>query len=206
MLHGRSLFLSQQVFFQHIEKKVCGVCYKELSGAKLLPCQHTFCCSCLIQYVNPKMLLDCPKCRNVCRTYIVNLCYIFLILFYEFLKIKHKHRLYINILFWIFNSFISYCNTNTLYLTIMKVYNWKKTLFQWTKQKGIHKRIWILSMQNLKQHLKKYRKINLQKYVFLKKKLQHSWNIMYYYYNTKIYFSSISVFENSLKRFKFKSN
>ena len=144
MLHGRSLFLSQQVFFQHIEKKVCGVCYKELSGAKLLPCQHTFCCSCLIQYVNPKMLLDCPKCRNVCRTYIVNLFYIFLILFYEFLKIKHKHRLYINILFWIFNSFISYCNTNTLYLTIMKVYNWKKTLFQWNMNSVDAKSISIL--------------------------------------------------------------
>ena len=168
MLHGRSLFLSQQVFFQHIEKKVCGVCYKELSGAKLLPCQHTFCCSCLIQYVNPKMLLDCPKCRNVCRTYIVNLCYIFLILFYEFLKIKHKHRLYINILFWIFNSFISYCNTNTLYLTIMKVYNWKKHYFN-----ELSKKVFINEYEfcrcKINQHLKKYRKINPQKYAFLKK-------------------------------------
>ena len=45
----------------------CPVCQEELRQPRVLPCQHTFCCTCLDQYVRHQTKtahLPCPVCRN----------------------------------------------------------------------------------------------------------------------------------------------
>ncbi|XP_057676354.1 tripartite motif-containing protein 3-like isoform X3 [Corythoichthys intestinalis] len=44
---------------------VCGVCLDHYSNPKVLPCLHTFCESCLQNYIPPESLtLSCPVCRQ----------------------------------------------------------------------------------------------------------------------------------------------
>ena len=45
--------------------QICHICYGEFTQPKQLPCQHTFCQNCLARFVNPKLLVECPTCREV---------------------------------------------------------------------------------------------------------------------------------------------
>ena len=53
----------------------CGVCFERYDGSihlpKMLPCQHTFCCSCIDSLIGDSNLLDafeCPVCRSQVRS------------------------------------------------------------------------------------------------------------------------------------------
>ena len=43
----------------------CLICYGDYSQPKQLPCGHTFCLACIEKYVNPKLMVECPQCRQV---------------------------------------------------------------------------------------------------------------------------------------------
>ena len=45
--------------------QLCHICYGEFTQPKQLPCQHTFCQNCLQKFVNPKLIVECPTCREV---------------------------------------------------------------------------------------------------------------------------------------------
>ena len=45
--------------------QLCHICYGEFTQPKQLPCQHTFCQNCLQKFVNPKLMVECPTCREV---------------------------------------------------------------------------------------------------------------------------------------------
>ncbi|XP_033118922.1 tripartite motif-containing protein 2-like [Anneissia japonica] len=53
-----------QQFLEHLDEKVleCPLCYKRLKDPKTLPCLHTYCLSCLTEWVNKKGRLQCPNC------------------------------------------------------------------------------------------------------------------------------------------------
>ena len=43
----------------------CSVCYEQMSDPKMLPCQHTFCVSCLIKTANYNLKkISCAICRS----------------------------------------------------------------------------------------------------------------------------------------------
>ena len=43
----------------------CTICYGDYTQPKQLPCLHTFCQNCLEKFVNPKLMVECPTCREV---------------------------------------------------------------------------------------------------------------------------------------------
>lgn len=54
----------------------CLICYGDYSQPKQLPCGHTFCHACIEKYVNPKLMVECPQCRQVslhCLSFFLNL-------------------------------------------------------------------------------------------------------------------------------------
>jgi len=44
--------------------QLCRICYGEFTQPKQLPCGHTFCQNCLQKFVNPKLMVECPTCRE----------------------------------------------------------------------------------------------------------------------------------------------
>ena len=52
----------------------CSVCLEQLNAdSRVLPCQHTFCRSCLEEIVRAKKELRCPECRMLIRCHINDL-------------------------------------------------------------------------------------------------------------------------------------
>lgn len=52
----------------------CSVCLEQLNAdSRVLPCQHTFCRSCLDEIVRAKKELRCPECRLLIRCRIEDL-------------------------------------------------------------------------------------------------------------------------------------
>ncbi|XP_033098681.1 tripartite motif-containing protein 2-like [Anneissia japonica] len=51
-------------FVDHLDEKVleCPLCYKRLKDPKTFPCLHTYCLSCLTEWVNKKSKPVCPTC------------------------------------------------------------------------------------------------------------------------------------------------
>ena len=43
----------------------CLICYGDYTNPKQLECGHTFCRACIEKYVNPKLMVECPECREV---------------------------------------------------------------------------------------------------------------------------------------------
>ena len=56
---------SQKTRTQPTIDQNCRICYGEFTQPKQLPCLHTFCQNCLEKFVNPKLLVECPTCREV---------------------------------------------------------------------------------------------------------------------------------------------
>ena len=48
----------------------CLICYSDFTQPKQLPCLHTFCHHCLLKFVNPKLMVQCPTCKKVSYTFI----------------------------------------------------------------------------------------------------------------------------------------
>ena len=42
----------------------CSLCNAHYTRPKQLPCLHTFCAGCLQEFVNPRLLVECPSCRT----------------------------------------------------------------------------------------------------------------------------------------------
>ena len=57
--------LSQKVRTQQQIPPNCTICYGNYTQPKQLPCLHTFCQNCLEKFVNPKLMVECPTCREV---------------------------------------------------------------------------------------------------------------------------------------------
>eukprot|EP00090_Calanus_glacialis_P006939 TRINITY_DN15420_c0_g1_i1.p1 TRINITY_DN15420_c0_g1~~TRINITY_DN15420_c0_g1_i1.p1 ORF type:complete len:649 (-),score=159.41 TRINITY_DN15420_c0_g1_i1:13-1755(-) len=55
---------SQKTRAQPTIDQNCRICYGEFTQPKQLPCLHTFCQNCLEKFVNPKLLVECPTCRE----------------------------------------------------------------------------------------------------------------------------------------------
>ena len=61
---------SQRVRTKSTIVQNCQICYGEFTQPKQLPCLHTFCQNCLEKFVNPKLMVECPTCREVMLSFV----------------------------------------------------------------------------------------------------------------------------------------
>ncbi|XP_070561117.1 tripartite motif-containing protein 2-like [Ptychodera flava] len=70
MQSGHSAMASKEpTFLEDFNEKflVCPICSEQYKNAKVLPCQHSFCETCLLHVVEKIGKLDCPTCRRSCE-------------------------------------------------------------------------------------------------------------------------------------------
>ncbi|XP_070561118.1 tripartite motif-containing protein 2-like [Ptychodera flava] len=68
-IHYSAMASKEPTFLEDFNEKflVCSICSERYKKPKVLPCQHSFCETCLVHLVRKTGKLDCPMCRRPCE-------------------------------------------------------------------------------------------------------------------------------------------